>query len=266
MDPDLEKMIDQLTDLWVFGYGSILWKQGFEFDDQLFGYVGGYVRRFWQGNTMHRGTPLNPGRVATLIEHPDGCVWGAAYRLRGSNQIKLALEHLGLRECLLGGYACQSLTFTERTLSCSNDLPRKFPVLTFIATPSNSLYLGPVDLDSLARQVIGCKGNCGTNVEYVFRTAEFIRTNIPEENDEHLFVLERKIRENLETSSLVPTNQSDCSLMNLPQGEAILYNNDSLTIIRRNDNEDSSIAMIKEVFQHLLLASSALDYFREMQL
>lgn len=192
-------------------------------------------------------------------------MWGAAYRLRGSNQIKLALDHLGLRECLLGGYACQSLDFTERISSFSNDLPRKFPVLTFIATPSNSLYLGPVDLDSLARQVIGCKGNCGTNVEYVFRIAEFIHANIPEEKDEHLFLLERKIRENLEMSSLVPTNHSDCSLMNVPQDEAIICKNDSSIVIRTNDNEDSSTAITKEILEHLLLASGALDYFRKME-
>lgn len=192
-----------------------------------------------------------------------GFVWGAAYHLCGSNQIKLALDHLGLRECLLGGYAIRSLVFTERISPSSNDLPRKFPVLTFIAMPSNSLYLGPVDLDSLARQVIGCEGSCGTNIEYVFRIAEFIHTNIPEEKDEHLFVLERKIRENLEMSSLVPTNQSDCSLMNTPRDEVIFCNNDSLTI-RTNDNEDSATAMIKEVLEHVLLASRALDYFRKM--
>lgn len=42
--------------LWVFGYGSLCWRPGFEFDKAVVGYVQGYSRKFWQGNNTHRGT------------------------------------------------------------------------------------------------------------------------------------------------------------------------------------------------------------------
>lgn len=42
--------------VWIFGYGSLCWYPGFEYDKCITGYVRGYVRRFWQGNTTHRGT------------------------------------------------------------------------------------------------------------------------------------------------------------------------------------------------------------------
>jgi hypothetical protein len=38
--------------LWVFGYGSLVWKAGFEYDERIIGYVKGYRRVFYQGNII----------------------------------------------------------------------------------------------------------------------------------------------------------------------------------------------------------------------
>jgi cation transport regulator ChaC len=50
--------------LWIFGYGSLCWHPGFEFDKSITGYVRGFSRKFWQGNTTHRGTE---NKVSTKV-------------------------------------------------------------------------------------------------------------------------------------------------------------------------------------------------------
>ena len=117
-----------------------------------------------------------------------GVAWGAAYELKGSKMVRDALEHLGMRECTLGGYDVEMVTFKDRHHSDS------ITVLVFSATPSNSLYMGPAEVDELANQIVACKGESGHNVEYVTRLADFVREFIPEDRDEHLFGLDMLIR------------------------------------------------------------------------
>ncbi|GLG99198.1 Gamma-glutamylcyclotransferase [Gryllus bimaculatus] len=157
--------------LWVFGYGSLCWHPGFEYEQSVTGYVRGWARRFWQGNTTHRGTEGKPGRVATLIEEKEGVVWGRAFAVTGD----AALPYLDTRECRLGGYRTQLTTFhpgccPERTLTA----------LVYVALPCNALWLGDAPLPEMARQIVASRGPSGHNVEYILRLAAFMRHQAPD--------------------------------------------------------------------------------------
>jgi len=187
------------TSLWVFGYGSLCWNPGFTYGKSVIGSIRGFARRFWQGNTTHRGVPGKPGRVATLVEDSiEATTYGVAFQLLGES----ALEYLNKREVTLGGYA------THITLFQPQDRSAPFPVLLFVATPSNDHWLGAGPLDKIAHQVVHSSGDAGHNVEYVLKIAIWMRHFLPEVRDDHLYTLEHHIRslidqEGLELKSLM---------------------------------------------------------------
>ncbi|XP_054743513.1 glutathione-specific gamma-glutamylcyclotransferase 1 isoform X1 [Anastrepha obliqua] len=187
------------TSCWVFGYGSLCWNPGFEYSKCITGYMKGFVRRFWQGNTTHRGTDEKPGRVATLIEDKEvgdnnGITWGCAYKISGNT----ALDYLKQRECTLGGYIVLETKFFPRIASFDTPFSGEaFPVLVYVATPENDLWLGEDTLDNIAEQIVECRGASGHNVEYVLRLSNFIREEIPDVVDPHLFELENLVMEKL---------------------------------------------------------------------
>ena len=86
--------------LWVFGYGSIVWKVGFAYTERKICCARGWRRRFYQGSTDHRGTTAFPGRTVTLercdpVEDPP--CWGAAYRV-APEDVEATLANLEVRE------------------------------------------------------------------------------------------------------------------------------------------------------------------------
>ena len=52
-----------MTDLWVFGYGSLIWRPGFAFEEQAKARLSGYHRALCILSHVHRGTPEKPGLV-----------------------------------------------------------------------------------------------------------------------------------------------------------------------------------------------------------
>lgn len=206
--------------LCVFGYGSLIWKPNFTYNKRSIGYITGYLRRFFQGNTQHRGTTNQPGRVATLVHtgDADSRVWGCVYEIVGKTNIQIALDSLIEREVVKGGYKFDRVPFhpfTEELQTCQSQSTKtvsispnsminsegSYEVLFHLSDPEVDLYLGDDSLDVQASQIVSAYGSCGSNSEYVLLLAAFMRTEVPMElalkDDSYIFELESLIREKL---------------------------------------------------------------------
>lgn len=173
---------------WVFGYGSLVWRPGFAFEERRPGWVSGWTRRFWQGSTDHRGVPGAPGRVVTLIRTPGHHCWGMAYRI--SDEVRHEVfEALDLRE--QGGYARHPVAIhTQRQ---QGGTPATLEGVVYLATRDNPCYLGDAPAADIARQIAASHGPSGSNREYLMRLAQALRDW--GEDDPHVFELEGLVSE-----------------------------------------------------------------------
>ncbi|XP_075469555.1 glutathione-specific gamma-glutamylcyclotransferase 1 [Ascaphus truei] len=174
--------------LWIFGYGSLVWKPDFEFTSSKVGFIQGYSRKFWQGDTFHRGSERTPGRVVTLQEDYDECTWGIGYEVRG-DQIEPSLQYLNVRESVLGGYVTKLVKFYPQDEGDEGAVL----ALVYIATPENPSFLGPASEEDIAGQIIVSTGQAGHNIEYLLRLADFMHNYCPEAEDKHLFSIEEAL-------------------------------------------------------------------------
>lgn len=168
---------DGHADLWVFGYGSLIYKADFNYLERRPASICHWARRFWQGSHDHRGTPEAPGRVVTLIEQPGALCRGMAYRVSPPT-----LDHLDVRE--KNGY----LRFvTELAL----DDGRRADGLVYIATAENAAFLGPASEPAIAQQIAASSGPSGTNRAYLLDLAAALRRM--HADDAHVFGIEREL-------------------------------------------------------------------------
>lgn len=184
--------------LWIFGYGSLVWRPAFAHRSSRPASIHGYVRRFWQGSTDHRGLPERPGRVVTLqsqghedvvAEQDEGipACWGTAYEIPLDDPDGV-LAHLDHRE--RGGYERVEIEM----LIHANE-PHRVKGLVYIASPTNPNYLGPASITEIGRQVASATGSSGPNPEYVFELARSLRAMGAE--DEHVFGVESQVTRRL---------------------------------------------------------------------
>jgi cation transport protein ChaC len=165
--------------VWLFGYGSLIYKADFPFLERRPARIRGWLRRFWQGSHDHRGTPDAPGRVTTLVPEPGAMCAGMAYRVEPK-----VFDHLDVRE--KNGY----LRFTTPLDFGGGESAEG---LVYIATEDNAAYLGHAPEDAIARHVAASQGPSGSNRDYVLRLAEALRAM--GENDPHVFAIERHLRQ-----------------------------------------------------------------------
>lgn len=160
--------------LWVFGYGSLIWKSGFKYDERVVGFIKHYRRVFYQGSTDHRGTPEFPGRTVTLVPADGELCWGVAYKVSGEEDEQSALNYLEVREKQYDQKACVDL-FTEPM----TQTPAIPAVLVYIASADQKLnrnYLGPASLEEIARQIVLAEGPSGPNRDYLFQLESALLT------------------------------------------------------------------------------------------
>jgi cation transport regulator ChaC len=149
--------------IWVFGYGSLIWRPAMAYVARRAGRLDGWGRRFWQASTDHRGTTSAPGRVLTLVES-EGVVWGMAYAIDRAAWPQTEAD-LELRE--QQGYARLTVDIGLAAGEQAGHPVETVAGLMYVATPANPYFIGPEPLEMTADVVLRSRGPSGSNVDYV---------------------------------------------------------------------------------------------------
>jgi cation transport protein ChaC len=155
-----------MTDLWVFGYGSLMWRPNFEFSEQAPAALIGAHRSLCIYSFHHRGTEESPGLVLGLDE--GGACRGAAFRVAPENA-DFTLAYLREREQITDVYVEAS-----KPISLLDGSGRELEAVCFIVDKSHPQYAGRLPLETQARLVRIAVGRSGTNIDYVLNTVRHL--------------------------------------------------------------------------------------------
>ena len=159
-------------DLWVFGYGSVMWRPGFDHMERRAARVFGYHRALCVWSWFHRGTQDNPGLVLGL--DVGGSCHGIAYRIAALEKAEVA-DYLYRRELVTDGY--QALLHPVHLEDGA------VTALTFRANRRHPQYAGRLDHGHAANVVRDGQGASGANPEYLAAAVQQLQQmGIPDKN------------------------------------------------------------------------------------
>ena len=144
-------------DHWVFGFGSLMWRPGFDFVERLQAVHHGRRRAFCIYSVHHRGTPERPGLVLGLA--PGGAVRGVAYRIAAKSWDQ-TYAYLLQREQ-------PTETYVEATITLRHEKSAPFPALAFLSDRQHPQWAGNLSLNAQADLIAGARGLSGPNTDYL---------------------------------------------------------------------------------------------------
>lgn len=151
-------------DLWVFGYGSLMWRPGFEFEESRPALVHGYHRSLCIFSHVHRGTPEKPGLVLGLDR--GGACRGLAFRVTAPNR-QATLDYLRDREQVTSVYV-------ETWLTARLQSDHAVTAVAYVVDPAHPQYAGRLPHHELVRLVRQGRGKSGDNIEYIRTTFDHL--------------------------------------------------------------------------------------------
>lgn len=154
-------------ELWVFGYGSLMWRPGFACEEAVSARIIGARRRLCVYSVVHRGTPRRPGLVLGL--EPGGACDGMAFRV-APEQTRAVRAYLRARE---------QVTLVYREAAGIVELNKhgapRVRALCFMVDTGHPQYAGDLPLERQVHLVRRSHGRAGPNIDYVANTVRHLR-------------------------------------------------------------------------------------------
>jgi cation transport protein ChaC len=164
-------------DLWVFAYGSLMWRPGFAHLERAPARLIGLHRALCVYSFVHRGTPEKPGLVLGLDR--GGACRGIAYRVERTKR--------GATIAYLRGREQVTMVYREawRDVLVAGSPERRVRALVYIVDRGHPQYAGRLDLDQQLHFVRQGHGSSGANPEYVLATVAEIEAQGIRDTDLH---------------------------------------------------------------------------------
>ena len=154
------------ADLWVFGYGSLMWRPGFEFIEHVPARLIGEHRALCVYSFDHRGTPEKPGLVLGLDR--GGACRGVAFRVAAKRRGD-TIDYLRSREQTTHVYR-----EVMRSVWLENEGRERVSALAYVVDRGHVQYAGRLSPAEQLRHVLQGHGQSGVNRDYVLATVKAI--------------------------------------------------------------------------------------------
>jgi glutathione-specific gamma-glutamylcyclotransferase len=146
-------------EVWVFGYGSLIWNPAFHFAEKRTGTIHGFHRRFCLWTPIGRGSHDFPGLILGLER--GGSCRGLAFRIEAS-KVKSELDIIWRREMVGAAYAPRWIT-----VRTAGGMVR---AITFVINHAHARYAGLLPEAKVAGIVARAEGGLGRCCDYLFNT------------------------------------------------------------------------------------------------